>query len=304
MNFFEIYLPVAEVNANIIVLLFVGMITGMIAGLFGLGGGLIVIPYLLLSGVPVPVAIATATNQMTAGTVSSFIAYARNNRVDYKLAFIMLIGSIAGCLIGMQIFNYLSIHGKTDTVVPLIFLAILLAVTYTTTKDAIFILLKKHDTGKKKPLKFLCSLPLQSRFISCENTHSILTPIFIGITGGVLVSVVGIGGGFIMIPAMLYLLQCKEKYISGTTLFQIVFTSILSTILHSLTQRHIDIILAVILIFGTVFGAQVGSKIGTRIHPERYRLLLAGIIFFICIKFAYDIFISPNNAYQIIQIAK
>lgn len=304
MNFFEIYLPVAEINANIMMLLFVGLVTGIIAGLFGLGGGLIVIPYLLLSGVPVPVAIATGTNQMTAGTISAFITYARHNRVDYKLALTMLIGSIAGSFLGMQIFNFLSARGEADTVVPMIFLGILIVFTYTTAKDAILILLKKHDSRKQKPLKFLCSLPFQARFMSCESTHSIFTPMFIGVIGGIMVSIVGIGGGFIMVPSMLYLLQCKEKYISGTTIFQVVFTSILSTILHSLTQRHIDIILAVILIFGTVFGAQIGSRIGTRIHPERYRILLAGVILAICIKFAYGIFISSDNAYQIIQITK
>jgi len=206
MSFFEIYLPVAEVNANVPVLIFVGLITGIIGGLFGLGGGLIVIPYLLLSGVPVPVAIATATNQMTAGTLSSFVAYARHDRVDYKLAVIMLIGSIAGSLLGMQIFNYLSAHGEDDTVVPMIFLGILVIITYTTAKDAILILLKKHDPTKQKPLKFLRSLPFQAKFRSCDSMHSILTPMLIGLVGGVLVSLVGIGGGFIMIPAMLYLL--------------------------------------------------------------------------------------------------
>lgn len=299
MSLWEIYLPVAGVKANVIILVIMGFVTGVAGGLFGFGGGLIITPYLLLSGVPVPVAVATATNQMTAGTISAFIKYAKHDLVDYKLASTMLFGSIIGCIVGMEVFNILSAKGVIDTVVPMIFLIILLITTYSTVKDAIKILLKRNNGLKTKPLAFFAYLPFQTNYISCPHAHSMLIPIFIGMVGGILISIVGLGGGFIMVPAMLYLLQCQEKFISGTTIFQIVFTSILSTILHSATHRHIDIVLAAILIVGTVFGSQIGSTIGRKIHPDRYRLLLALIIFIIAVKFAYSTFLSPDNLYQI-----
>lgn len=305
----DIYLPIADVKADLLVLIFIGLMTGVLSGLFGLGGGLISVPYLTLIGIPPQVAVATATNQMTAGTLSSCIAYARKNRVDFKLGLTMLSGGLMGNLLGLFVFEHLKNQGDLDTFISLSFFFLLSIIGLKTGYEAIASIYSHiHNNDEKTATKrhshLFYILPLRMKFKSSEEKASILLPTLIGFIGGFFVLMLGIGGGFIMIPAMLYLLRIDETFLSGTIQFQIIFTSIFSTILHSLTSQNIDIILCIILILGTVVGAQIGAKLGIKFQPKKFRIVLALIILVMAINVGSDFLIEPANIYKIEQLGK
>ncbi len=305
----DIYLPIADVKADLLVLIFIGLATGILSGLFGLGGGLISVPYLTLIGIPPQVAVATATNQMTAGTLSSCIAYARKNRVDFRLGAAMLSGGIVGNLIGILVFHYLQVHGDLDTFISVAFFFLLTIIGLKTSYESLISIynhIKKNGEHVKTQRHghWFYILPFRTKFRCTEEKVSFLLPAMVGVVGGFFVLMLGIGGGFIMIPAMLYLLKIDEAFLSGTIQFQIIFTSIFSTILHSLTSQNMDIILCIILIFGTVIGAQIGAKIGIKIQPKKFRLILAFIILLIAVNIGADLLIKPDNLYKIDQLGK
>jgi len=305
----EVYLPIADIKVDLLILIFIGLITGILSGIFGVGGGIISVPYLTLIGVPPQVAVATATNQMTAGTLSSCIAYARKSRVDFRLGATMLTGGLLGNLIALGVFNYLKNHGDLDTFISLSFFVLLTVIGLKTAFEAI-IAIYDHITnnGEAKKAKrhshWFYVLPFRVKFKSAEEKISILIPILVGLFGGFFVLMLGIGGGFIMIPAMLYLIRIDESFLSGTIQFQIIFTSIFSTLLHSFTSQNMDIILCVILIFGTVVGAQIGAKIGMKIEPKKFRIVLALIILIMAVNIGSELLIAPENFYEIDQLGK
>ncbi len=305
----DIYLPIADVKADLLVLIFIGLTTGVLSGLFGLGGGLISVPYLTLIGIPPQVAVATATNQMTAGTLSSCIAYARKNRVDFKLGVTMLSGGIIGNLLGLFVFEHLKTQGDLDTFISLSFFFLLSIIGLKTCYEAIvsiYFHIKNNggSTTTKRHAHWFYILPFRIKFKSSEEKVSIVLPALVGLVGGFFVLMLGIGGGFIMIPAMLYLLRVDETFLSGTIQFQIIFTSIFSTILHSLTSQNIDIILCIILILGTVVGAQIGAKLGMKFQPKKFRIVLALIIIVMAINVGSGFLIEPANIYKIEQLGK
>lgn len=303
-DFFNIYLPIAEINLNIFLIIAIGVGIGILAGIFGIGGGLILVPILIAIGVPSQVAVATSTNQMTAASFSGFLAYARRKRVDYKLGALMLIGGLSGATLGVIVFDILTDLGVIDTFISLSFLILLSIVGYTTSKDAIILLyykLKKLERPKLQHKRWFnkISLPFKVNFISTRHEMSIFSPVIVGFIGGFLVAIMGIGGSLIMLPAMIYLLRISEAFTAGTTHFQIIFTTILATILHSVTSHNLDIVLSTILIVGTAFGVQIGARIGSKCHPENYRLLFALIIFLLCVKVAYGLVITPKSLYSV-----
>lgn len=305
----EIYLPIADIKADLLVLIIIGLTTGVLSGIFGLGGGLIAVPCLTLIGIPPQVAVATATNQMTAGTLSSCIAYAKHKRVDFKLGFSMLVGGLFGNLFGIMVFSYLKSTGNLDSVISISFFVLLLSIGLKTGYEAalaIYIHVKKN--GEHAPLKkhkhWFYVMPFRTKFRSIEEKVSVLLPAVIGFIGGFFVLMLGIGGGFVMIPAMLYFLRANESYLSGTIQFQIVFTSIFSTILHAVTFQSMDILLCAVLIFGTVIGAQIGAKIGIKIEPKKFRFLLAMVVLIIAVKMGMGLLLEPDNIYSVDQIGK
>lgn len=305
MAFFEIYLPIAEVSIDITVLLVIGLASGFFTGMFGLGGSLIALPLLFMTGIPVNVAVASVTNQMTAGTFSSLVAYAYNGKVDYKLGALLILGGLIGTLIGVDIFNYLTLIGKEDSMIPLILLVLLALISLTVIEDVVARYwlngryIDKRNKALSRSLRF--SLPMQTSFISVNHTVSFFSPILIGLIGGTLVALLGLGGAFIMIPLLLYFLRTKEVYTSGTVLFQIVFTSIVANILHALSSQCLDIILSVCLIISTVISAQIGAQIANKIQPEKYRILFAILMLSLCTQVAYNLTKEPAEKYQIVE---
>jgi uncharacterized protein len=308
VSFFEIYLPIAEVSIDMNLLLAIGLVTGVCTGFFGLGGSLIALPLLFMIGIPVNVAVASVTNQMTAGTLSSLVAYSYNGKVDYRLGSLMIMGGIGGTLIGVVIFNYLALIGRVETMIPLLLLVLLILISLTVVEDIIAKYwlngryIERRNKALARAIKF--SLPLQTKFISVNSSISMFSPILVGLIGGILIALLGLGGAFIMIPLMLYLLRTKESYTSGTVLFQIVFTSVFANILHALSFQCIDIVLSVILILSTVVGAQIGAQFADKIQPEKFRILYAMLMLSLCTQVAYNLTKEPSEKYQIIEKIK
>lgn len=277
----DIYLPIADLRVDLFFILAIGLATGILSGLFGLGGGLISVPMLTLLGIPPQTAVITATNQMTAGTLSACIAYARRKKVDFKLGLNLLAGGIFGNFLGILTFEYLQKIGKIDSFISISFFILLIIVSTRSILELYKDYLKRQPNyvKPKRTRRYVISyLPWQTTYLSIRHEVSILLPLFIGTMGGFLVVMLGIGGGFIMIPAMLFIFKINEQFISGTVQFQVIFTSIIATLLHSFHFQQIDIVLALILIIGTVIGAQIGARIGLKINPKRFKSLLLGII--------------------------
>jgi uncharacterized membrane protein YfcA len=297
-----IYLPIAQVELNILYLILAGVFVGVVSGIFGLGGSIILVPTLTFFGVPMVVAVSTVSNLMTASSFSGYIAYARRNRVDYILATLLLIGGVAGTFLGIIIFNFLSIIGNVDLIISLIFIVILSAVGGVTVWDSVMIIMRKFRPEVSPPLAQYkepwIRLPYQINIPSSKASLSIFSPIFLGILGGVLVTLTGIGGSLIMVPAMIYVLKISDAFTTGTTHFQLIFTSIFATILHSISNHSLDVVLALILIVGNVWGVQMGVKFAGKFKPDHYRIVFALIIMGLCVKVMLNLFATPSSLYS------
>lgn len=302
----DIYLPIAELPVNIILLLFLGGTAGILSGIFGIGGGFLLTPLLIFIGVPPPVAVATSANQIIAASFSGFLAHWRRMNVDIKMGILLLVGGFIGSTLGVWIFAALKSAGQLDLVISLIYVLFLGFVgtlmgiesfrTISKIRRGITI---THNRGK-----WVKSLPLpwQTYFPRSDMSMSALLPIVIGIASGILVSLMGIGGGFVMIPAMIYLLGMPTNMVVGTSLFQTIFTTANVTLLHAIGTHSVDVVLAVILIFGAVIGAQIGTRISMRMPAEKLRGLLALIVLLVCLKLALGLLIEPDNLYNIEEI--
>lgn len=323
----SIYLPIAEIPINIFLLMAIGMAGGILAGMFGIGGGFLITPVLIFIGIPPSVAVATSSNQIIASSVTGFMNYWYRKSVDIKMGLYLLIGGFVGSYIGVLIFSALKQLGQIDLAISLIYVFFLGSVGLIMAYESGNLLLKgklskikeiNKDiffnfgmitrtgvllTWLKNYLKKI-KLPYVVKFPKSELEISVVMPILIGSFAGILVSLMGIGGGFIMIPAMIYLLKMPSNVVVGTSLFQIIFTSSMVTILHAVSTQTVDIVLAFMLILGGVFGAQIGSRIGTNMQPERLRFLLAILILSLCLRLAAGLFFEPAEIYTIERVVK
>ena len=301
---FNIYLPIADVNINFFLLLAVGLGSGLLSGMFGVGGSLVCIPALLYIGINPKIAVASVTNQMVAASFSGFLAYSERGRVDYKLGFAMVVGGLSATIAGIWFFDYMADAGHINSLVSIGLIVLLSLSSFLTARDALKMLYykmqKREYVKSAKPSYFgKWFMPFKTSFISIKQPISIIGPILVGMTGGFLVSVMGVGGTLIMMPALLYLLRVSEMFTVGTCHFQLIFVTSLSTILHATTQQDIDIILSGILIFGTAFGARIGAQIVCKWSPDSFCILLAILIFSLCAEGVYKLVAKPNNLYHI-----
>jgi len=303
-----IYLPIAELPVNIFLLLGLGGLGGVLAGMFGIGGGFLVTPLLMFIGVPPAVAVATSTNQIIASSVSGFLAHWYRNNVDVKMGIYLLIGGLVGSTIGVWLFAILKELGQIDLVISLsyvLFLGVIgILMAYESsraimrTKRGITI---PHNEEKTPWLRRI-NLPMKTFFPRSNINVSLLLPLIVGTIAGMMVSLIGIGGGFIMIPAMIYVLGMPTSVVVGTSLFQIVFTTSLVTILHAVNTQSVDIVLSLILIIGGVVGAQFGTAIGLKLPAERLRWLLAFLVLAVCLRLAMGLFLTPSNLFTVTVI--
>ena len=299
----QIYLPIAEVSVNAFLLLGMGGLVGVLSGMFGVGGGFLMTPLLFFIGIPPAVAVATEANQIVASSFSGVLAHLRRRSVDLKMGVVLLIGGLAGAALGVVIFNYLRSLGQVDLLVRLCYVVFLGVVGSLMFVESLNALRRSRNPGALSPRKrkhgLIHTLPFKMRFRVSGLYISVIPPLVVGVVVGILAAIMGVGGGFILVPAMIYLLGMPTKVVIGTSLFQIIFVTGFTTLLHATTNFTVDVVLAVLLLVGGVIGAQVGTIIGARMKAEQLRILLAGMVLLVCAKLAFDLLVMPAELYSI-----
>lgn len=299
----DLYLPIAEMPINALTVLAVSAAVGFISGLFGIGGGFMMTPLLIFMGVPPAIAVATGSAQIAASSTTGAIAYWRRQALDLRLGLLLLSGGMIGTLIGVYAFGALRRMGQLDLVIVLSYVTLLFSVGSLMFIESARTLIAKRkgraaaDSGHvKRPWYF--ALPLRMRFPQSHLYTSALPLIGLAMVIGFIGAVLGIGGGFLMVPALIYLFRVPTSVVVGTSLFQILFTMLAATILHAATNQAVDILLALILILGGVFGAQFGARAARNVRGEWFRLLLAILILTIGARFSLDILVAPEEPYS------
>jgi hypothetical protein len=295
----NIYLPIAEVSVNAFLLLGLGGGVGFLSGVFGVGGGFLMTPLLIMIGIPPAVAVATEANQIVASSFSGVLTHWRRRTVDFKMGLVLLLGGLLGSAIGVQIFAYLRAQGQVDLLISLsyvVFLGIVGALMFIESIRAMM----KSKVGRPPPRRkhhWTHGLPLKMRFRTSNLYISAIPPFFVGALVGVLAAIMGVGGGFIMVPAMIYLLGMATTVVVGTSLFQIMFVTGATTLMHAILNHTVDGILAVLLLVGGVVGAQIGVRIGPKLKAEQLRVLLALLVLVVCAKIAVDLVRTPDELF-------
>ena len=300
------YLPIAEIEINLLLILFFGFVVGFMSGLFGVGGGFLMTPLLIFMGIPPSTAVGTESVQILGSSVSGAIAHSRKKNIDYEIGIFLLIGGIFGSTIGVILFNFLKESGNIDLIINILYVIFLSVIGTLMLIESTISLVKeeKNIVRKKKKRNFLDYLPFKLKFRHSGIYISIILPISVGIITGLLASLMGVGGGFIMVPAMIYLFRMGTVSAIGTSLFQIVFVTLNSSILQATYNLSVDLILAIFLLIGGVIGAQYGSKFTSRFKGEQLRVLLALIVILVCVKMGIQLFNEPSiNSRIIIQDA-
>jgi uncharacterized membrane protein YfcA len=297
-----LYLPVALTSINILIPVGLGLAVGLLSGLFGVGGGFLLTPLLIMFGIPSTVAAATDSNQIVAASTSGTYAHWKVGNVDFKMGIYLLVGGFIGGIFGVQAIKILRAMGNADFVIKMTYVFMLGIVgTYmfieslqSMRKKKTAVVEEKSEEKESAVGNFLKSLPFQARFEKSGVTHSVLVPIVLGSFVGVLAAIMGVGGGFLMVPVMVYMLRMPMHVVVGTSLFQILFTCIEVTFLQAYTNHNVDFLLAVLLLVGSTFGAQVGTVMGRKLKGEQLKILLAGIVLVVTVKIIFDLTLSPS----------
>ncbi|TDK42268.1 sulfite exporter TauE/SafE family protein [Antarcticimicrobium luteum] len=299
----QVYLPIAEVSVSAFLLLGLGGLVGVLSGMFGVGGGFLMTPLLFFIGIPPAVAVATEANQIVASSFSGVLAHFRRRTVDIKMGLVLQAGGLIGAALGVVIFNYLRSLGQVDLLVRLCYVVFLGVVGGLMFLESLRALRKARGatgpTPKRRQRGWVHALPFKMRFRTSGLYISVIPPIGIGIAVGILAAIMGVGGGFIMVPAMIYLLGMPTKVVVGTSLFQIILVTGFTTMLHATTNYTVDIVLAVLLLVGGVIGAQIGTRIGLKLKAEQLRILLALMVLVVCGRLAADLLLQPAELYSL-----
>jgi uncharacterized membrane protein YfcA len=298
----QIYLPIAEVSVNAFLLLGLGGIVGVLSGMFGVGGGFLMTPLLFFIGIPPAVAVATEANQIVASSFSGVLAHFKRRTVDFKMGLVLLIGGLVGAAIGVQVFAILREMGQVDLLVKLsyvVFLGIIGGLMFVESLRTIYRSKRPSSVLTRKKHGLAHALPFKTKFRTSGLYISVIPPLVVGLFVGVLAAIMGVGGGFIMVPAMIYILGMPTKVVIGTSLFQIIFVTAFTTLLHATTNYTVDMALAVLLLVGGVIGAQIGTRIGVKLKAEQLRILLSIMVIAVCVKLALDLLIEPSELFSL-----
>ncbi|MCG3266769.1 sulfite exporter TauE/SafE family protein [Yoonia sp. I 8.24] len=298
----QVYLPIAEISVNAFLLLGIGGLVGILSGMFGVGGGFLITPLLFFIGIPPAVAVATSTNQVVASSFSALLAHLKRKTVDMKMGTVLLVGGLAGSALGVLLFNFLRSLGQVDLLVQLcyvLFLGVIGALMFVESLNAIRRANRPGARVVRRKHNWVHNLPFKMKFRVSGLYISVVPPLLVGVLVGVLAAIMGVGGGFIMVPAMIYLLGMPTKVVIGTSLFQIIFVAGFTTVLHATTNHTVDVVLALLLLIGGVVGAQFGTRWGVRMKAEQLRILLATLVLGVCIKLAIDLLIQPTELYSL-----
>ena len=303
----EVFLPIAQVFVNPVEILLLSAIVGILSGLFGVGGGFLMTPFLIFLGVPPAYAVANEANNILATSVSGSTTHYLKNTLDYKMGFMIVIGGTIGTTLGILTFTYFKDLGKIDTVISLAYMYILAIIgTLMLVESLGEIDRAKRNVVVKKKLHvhyWIHGLPLRMRFPKSKLYESIFTPILIGLLVGFIAAIMGIGGAFILVPAMIYIIKMPTRLVPGTSLFVTIFVSVIVTFLHSFNYGSIDLLLVAMLVVGSIIGVQIGQKLGERIDSSGLRALLAVLLLLVGIAIAYDTFFAEQVQREITSVS-
>jgi uncharacterized protein len=300
----DVYLPIANLSVNALVIIGLGGLVGILSGMFGVGGGFLTTPLLIFYGIPPTVAAASASTQVTGSSVSGVIAYSRRKGVDYQMGGVLVVGGILGTFAGAALFRVLQQLGQIDTVINIVYVLLLGSIGGLMARESLASVLAMRR-GERLPAKkrrhhpLVANLPLRWRFYRSGLYISPLAPLILGFATGILTILLGVGGGFVMVPAMLYLLGMGAQVVVGTSLFQILFVTLASTMVHSLTTKAVDIVLAVLLLIGSVTGAQIGARFAQKLPPEYLRLLLSVLVLLVALRLGIGLGFRPAEIYSV-----
>jgi len=300
----SVYLPIAEMNVNVLLIILLGIMVGGLTGLFGVGGGFLMTPLLIFLGIPPTVAVGTEAPHVLASSLSGAIAHWRRKNVDIKMGIFLLTGGIAGSIVGVNLFKILREFGQIDVIIQFLFLIFLGLIGFSMLFESAKTTIKKYRTTslirtKLHQHSWIHGLPFKMRFHRSKLYISTIPPVIIGFFVGILSAMMGVGGGFIMIPAMVYILGMSTNVVVGTSLFQIIFVTANSTFFQSYLNQTVDIVLASLMILGGVIGAQVGARLGSTFKAEYLRGVLAILVLAVCIKIFLDLTLTPDDLFSL-----
>ena len=303
----QIYLPIAEMSANIMTLIGMGGLVGFMSGMFGVGGGFLMTPLLIFIGVPPAVAVASEANQIVASSVSGGLAYWQRRAIDVQMGFILMLGGLAGAYSGVQIFKLLRTLGQVDLLIAVSYVVFLGVIGTLMLRESIQVLLaarRGNPVQARRPGQhsWVLGLPFRMRFRRSKLYISVIPPILIGFFVGMMSAIMGVGGGFIMVPAMIYILRMPTNVVIGTSLFQIIFVTAAVTIFHAVENQTVDIVLALLLMIGGVIGAQFGAYAGQKLRGEQLRALLALIVLGVGLRLLFDLIQKPDELYSLTRM--
>ena len=300
----NVYLPIANLSVNGLVIVALGALTGILSGMFGVGGGFLTTPLMIFYGIPPTVAAASAASQVTGASVSGVLAHSRRGGVDYQMGGVMVAGGLIGTLMGAAIFRILQELGQIDVVINVLYVLLLGGIGGVMARES-WQAVQAQRKGiplparKRRHHPMVASLPLRWRFYRSGLYISPLAPLFLGIFTGILTMLMGIGGGFVLVPAMLYILGMSAGVVVGTSLFQILFVTMATTMMHAMTTKAVDVVLAVLLLIGSVSGAQIGAQLAQKIPAERLRFVLAALVLIIALRLALGLGWRPDEIYTV-----
>ncbi|MFC0588501.1 sulfite exporter TauE/SafE family protein [Novosphingobium aquiterrae] len=300
----NVYLPIANLSVNGLVIVALGALTGILSGMFGVGGGFLTTPLMIFYGIPPTVAAASAASQVTGASVSGVLAHSKRGGVDYQMGAVMVAGGLVGTVLGAGIFRILQEIGQIDVVINVLYVLLLGGIGGVMARES-WQAVQAQRKGialparKRRHHPMVASLPLRWRFYRSGLYISPLAPLLLGIFTGILTMLMGIGGGFVLVPAMLYILGMSAGVVVGTSLFQILFVTMATTMMHAMTTRAVDVVLAVLLLIGSVSGAQIGAQLAQKIPAERLRFVLAALVLIIALRMALGLGWQPDEIYTV-----
>ncbi len=300
----SIYLPIAEMSVNLLVLLAMGSAVGFLSGMFGVGGGFLITPLLIFYNIPPAIAVATGANQVIGSSISGAISHFKRGTLDMKLGTVLFLGGMVGSSAGAWVFAILRSYGQLDLFISIFYVIFLGSVGGTMLAEAARTI-RRSRSGAAPALKkpgqhnWVHKLPLKMRFRTSKLFVSVIPVLGLGAAIGFLAAIMGVGGGFIMVPALIYLLKVPTNVVIGTSLFHIIFVSAYTTIVHATANQTVDIALALLLMIGGVAGAQYGAKAGQRLRGEQLRALLALLVLAVALRLAFDLFVEPASHYSL-----
>ena len=299
----QIYLPIAEMPVDPLVIMFMGGAVGFLSGMFGVGGGFLMTPLLIFYGIPPAVAVGTEAAQIVASSVSGALAHLKRKTVDFQMGGFLVAGGAGGSLVGIMIFRHLREIGQVEILISLSYVVFLSVIGSLMLAESARSLLRSPDEKprrrKRRSVAWMAALPGAMRFRRSQLYISPIPPIALGFMVGVLAAIMGVGGGFIMVPAMLYILNMPTNVVVGTSLFQIIFVTAITTVLHAAANQTVDILLALLLLTGGVIGAQIGARVGVRLKAEQLRALLALIVLAVCARLVIGLVAPPDSPFTL-----